>query len=301
VSRRDGPSKRWQDLLAAALKAIPGAVDADGPPAWSEVGNNALTSAWSLALGASRFFVKLTAHANRFMLAAEADALRAIAQTGAVRVPQVIASGQAEGVAFLALEWLDMIQGGRDASLGRALARMHATATSRYGWHRDNTIGATLQANGWSDDWAEFFRDRRLRPQLELAARNGYRGTLQRDGTKLLERIPRLLDGHSPAASLLHGDLWAGNASRLRDGTPVVYDPATYYGDREADLAMTELFGGFGSAFYAAYSEAMPLPTGYETRRTLYNLYHVLNHLNLFGASYLGRAEAMIAELLAYR
>jgi protein-ribulosamine 3-kinase len=178
---------------------------------------------------------------------------------------------------------------------------MHATTSSRFGWHRDNTIGATLQANAWDDDWAAFFRDRRLRPQLELAERNGYGGTLRRDGAALLERIPHLLGGHRPAASLLHGDLWAGNAGRLRDGTPVIYDPAAYYGDREADLAMTELFGGFGSAFYATYNEAMPLPDSYEKRRTLYNLYHVLNHLNLFGTSYLGRAEAMIAELLAYR
>ncbi len=210
-------------------------------------------------------------------------------------------SAGSEGAEFLALEWLEIVDGGRDASLGRALARMHAATAPRFGWHRDNTIGMTPQVNGWSDDWAGFFRDRRLRPQLELAERNGYRGALGRDGVELLERVPRLLEDHRPAASLLHGDLWAGNAGRLRDGSPVVYDPATYYGDREADLAMTELFGGFGPAFHAAYAEAMPIPEGYPTRRTLYNLYHVLNHLNLFGAAYLARAEAMIAELLAYR
>jgi protein-ribulosamine 3-kinase len=302
VSRRLGVSERWQDLLIAALKATPAAVDADiGSLAWSRIGGNASTSTWSLTLGAVRFFVKLTDHANHSVFAAEADALRAIAQTGAIRVPKVIASGQLSSVAFLALEWLDIVQGGRDASLGRALARMHATTSSRFGWHRDNTIGATPQANGWSDDWAGFFRDRRLRPQLELAGRNGYRGTLQRDGSRLLERVPRLLADHRPAASLLHGDLWAGNAGQLRDGTPVVYDPSTYYGDREADLAMTELFGGFAAAFYEAYAEAMPLSAGWGNRRTLYNLYHVLNHLNLFGSSYLERAQAMVAELLASR
>jgi protein-ribulosamine 3-kinase len=302
VIGRDGGLPRWQETLVATLNATPGAVDANaGSPAWSRIGGNPPTSLWSLSLGSARFFVKLSGDANHFGLAAEAEALGAIAQTGAIRVPQVFAIGRHEGAEFLALEWLEIVDGGRDASLGRALARMHAATAPRFGWHRDNTIGMAPQVNGWSDDWAVFFRDRRLRPQLELAERNGYRGALGRDGVELLERVPRLLEDHRPAASLLHGDLWAGNAGRLRDGSPVVYDPATYFGDREADLAMTELFGGFGPSFHAAYAEAMPMPEGYPTRRTLYNLYHVLNHLNLFGTAYLGRAEAMIAELLAYR
>lgn len=301
MSRRDGASESWQGALVATLNAIPAALADTTAPTWARIGGNALTSVWSLALGTARFFVKVTDHANECMLSAEADALRAIAQTGAIRVPQVVASGQAKGTAFLALEWLDIVDGGRDASLGRSLARLHAATSTRFGWHRDNTIGATPQANGWCDDWATFFRDRRLRPQLKLADGNGYRGTLLRDGARLLDRIPRLLAEHRPAASLLHGDLWAGNAGRLGDGSPLLYDPATYYGDREADLAMTELFGGFGLSFYAAYAQAMPLPAGYETRRTIYNLYHVLNHLNLFGDAYLVRAETMAAELLAVR
>lgn len=302
MSRRDGADQRWQDGLVATLNAAPAAVDTDsGSPVWSRIGGNAVTSVWSLAFGSARFFVKVTDHATHFMLTAEADALLAIAQTGAIRVPRVIASGEAESVAFLVLEWLDIVDDGRDGSLGRALARLHGATSSRFGWHRDNTIGATPQANAWSDDWAAFFRDRRLRPQLELAERNGYRGILRRDGAALLERIPQLLDDHRPTASLLHGDLWAGNAGRMQDRTPVIYDPATYYGDRETDLAMTELFGGFGSTFYAAYAEALPLPAGYATRRTLYNLYHVLNHLNLFGDAYRPRAETMLAELLAVR
>jgi protein-ribulosamine 3-kinase len=178
------------------------------------------------------------------------------------------------------------------------VARMHAVTSPRFGWHRDNTIGATPQTNGWSDDWATFFRERRLRPQLELAVRNGHERSLLRDASRLVERIPAMLSGHHPAASLLHGDLWAGNAGRLRDGTPVVYDPSTYYGDRETDIAMTALFGGFDAAFYDAYSALMPFAPGHEKRRTLYNLYHVLNHVNLFGASYLPLARRMIAQLL---
>ena len=290
----------WQDALAATLDATPGAPAGHARrAAWTRIGGNALSSVWSLSMPPSRFFVKIAGPANADMLAAEAEGLRAIAATDAVRVPIVYASGSAEGVVFLALEWLDIVDGGRGAALGAALAKLHASTAPRFGWHRDNAIGTTPQANGWSDDWAAFFRDRRLAPQLALAASNGHGATLQQAGERLLDRVPELLRGHAPKASLLHGDLWAGNAARLEDATPVVFDPAAYYGDREADLAMTELFGGFNAAFYDAYAEAAPLPAGYPRRRTLYNLYHVLNHLNLFGATYLARAEAMIDELLA--
>ena len=296
-----GAADRWQDEVVAALAAAPRALAAARVPAWSRIGGSAATELWSLVLGAARYFVKAAHLDNAFMLSGEAEALLAIGQTGAVRVPRVIARGEAKRAAFLVLEWLDLVDGGRGAALGGALASLHATTSPRFGWHRDNTIGATLQVNAWEDDWAAFFRDRRLRPQLELAQRKGHGGTLQRGGAQLLERVPRLLRGHRPAASLLHGDLWAGNAGALRDDTPVLYDPATYYGDREVDLAMSELFGGFGADFYAAYARAMPLPEGYDTRRTLYNLYHVLNHLNLFGDAYRARAESMIATLLAIR
>src|SRR5205807_8216385 len=134
--------------------------------------------------------------------------------------------------------------------------------------------------------WAEFWRQRRLEPQLALASRNGYR----------LEAPPvwRLLEGHKPAASLVHGDLWSGNAGFLAGGAPVLFDPAVYYGDREADVAMTELFGGFPREFYSAYG---PLPAGYQQRKHLYNLYHLLNHLNLFGGGYLGQVKATLRFL----
>jgi fructosamine-3-kinase len=297
------PATRWQQALVATLAATPGALDdaaaRDGSIAWKPIGRNASVSVWSLAIGASRFFVKAAAPEHAEMLSAEVEALAALREARAVRVPQVYASAQAEDAAFVALEWLDIADGGRDAMLGRALAALHATTGTRFGWHRDNHIGMTPQQNAWCDDWAAFFRDRRLAPQLALAERNGHGGRLARDGERLLARVPALLAGHAPAPSLLHGDLWAGNAGRLADGTPVVFDPATYYGDREADLAMTELFGGFAPDFYAAYAEAAPLPPGFALRRTLYNCYHVLNHLNLFGDSYRARAEAMVAELLA--
>jgi fructosamine-3-kinase len=233
------------------------------------------------------------------MLDAEADGLRALAATGAIRVPQPIADGVAGSIAYLALEWLDFGGGGRDALLGRALAELHRKTGPRFGWHRDNTIGTSAQANAWSDDWPTFFRDRRLAPQFARAAANGHGGAFARSGDRLLLGVPTLLAGHSPVPSLLHGDLWSGNAARLASGEPVIFDPAVYYGDREADLAMSELFGGFGADFHAAYRDAWPLTAGYATRRTLYNLYHVLNHLNLFGAGYRAQAESMVGALLA--
>jgi protein-ribulosamine 3-kinase len=215
-----------------------------------------------------------------------------------VRVPTPVAWSRAGGAAFLALEWLDFDGGGRDAALGRALAQLPRTQAPAHGWHRDNTIGTTPQANARAADWATFYRDRRIAPQLALAASNGHAGCLQREGERLLAAIPALLAGHSPEP-LLHGDLWPGNAVRLVSGEPALFDPAVYFGDRETDLAMTELFGGFGADFHAAYRDAWPVDAGYPIRRTLYNLYHVLNHLNLFGGGYRGQAESMMASLVA--
>jgi fructosamine-3-kinase len=214
-----------------------------------------------------------------------------------------VCHGATPRAAFLVLEHLELGRGGGAGAgyetLGRQLAALHRTVRPQFGWDRDNTIGSTPQHNRRDDDWRRFWRERRLGYQLELAATHGHRGRLQQRGERLLAALPGLLAGHEPAASLLHGDLWGGNCAFLRDGTPVIFDPAVYYGDREADLAMTELFGGFPAGFYRAYREAYPLADGYEVRRTLYNLYHVLNHLNLFGGGYRAQAEDMIDALLS--
>ena len=171
------------------------------------------------------------------------------------------------------------------------LASVHRHQADRFGWQRDNYIGSTPQQNGWRESWIAFWRERRLEPQIALARANGYR----------IEVPPvwRLLEGHEPAPSLLHGDLWSGNAAFLPDGAPVLFDPAVYYGDREADLAMTELFGGFPREFYSSYRKIYPLDAGYEKRKHLYNLYHLLNHLNLFGSGYLGQVERTLGLLHA--
>ncbi|HUW49602.1 MAG TPA: fructosamine kinase family protein [Sulfuricella sp.] len=266
------------------------------------VGGGCINSAYLVEDGARRFFVKTNRASSLAMFEAEAEGLREISATRTIRVPAPICTGIALDSAFLVLEFLDLQhtrEKGREELLGRQLADMHRVTGARYGWHRDNTIGSTLQSNAPTDNWLEFWRDRRLGPQLALAASNGHNGTLLRQAEHLMVRLDGFFTGYIPQPSLLHGDLWSGNRACSHRGEPVIFDPAVYYGDRETDLAMTELFGGFSTAFYAAYREVLPVDPGYRVRKTLYNLYHVLNHLNLFGGGYSGQAERMIEKLLS--
>lgn len=246
-------------------------------------------------------FVKHGETSSLEMFRAEAEGLVELSNARAVRVPEVIAVGEHQGTAFLALEWIDLHNGSAssESKLGELLAAQHRVTRERFGWHRDNTIGSTPQVNRPGDDWVEFVRERRLLPQLALARRNGAGADLIDSGHRLCESLGRFLDGHRPLPSLLHGDLWGGNWGVDASGAPVLFDPAVYFGDREADLAMTRLFGGFGAPFYAAYEAAWPLDAGAATRVTLYNLYHVLNHFNLFGGGYQRQALSMIQRLLA--
>lgn len=255
---------------------------------------------WESASGP--LFVKLAAGSQRSMLEAEAEGLRELASADAVRVPRALAVGTAPGHAWLALEWLDFgtSSASSQSALGRELARQHRKESDRFGWKVDNTIGSTPQLNAWSADWPTFFRERRLRYQLDLARRNGHGGRLQDRGAELLDRMHAFFASHSPTPSLLHGDLWGGNAGVDASGAPVIFDPAVYYGDREADLAMTRLFGGFSARFYDAYHTEWPLADDASERVDLYNLYHILNHLNLFGAGYLSQAQGLIERLLAH-
>ena len=264
-------------------------------------GGGCINSALRLQGDSQEYFVKLNRRELAHMFEAEAEGLQEIVATQAVRAPQPVCHGIAGDQAFLVMECLQLRanKAASDRQLGRQLAAMHDIQQPFFGWHRNNTIGSTHQPNERSDDWSTFWTERRLGFQLELAASGGFGGRLQREGEKLLGRIPGLLRGHEPEPSLLHGDLWGGNYAQDDAGQPVIFDPACYYGDREADLAMTELFGGFGGDFYAAYREVHPLDAGYAVRKTLYNLYHILNHLNLFGGGYLGQAESMIGRLLA--
>ena len=247
------------------------------------------------------YFVKLNAPERKDMFAAEAAGLEEIASTQTVRVPQPVCHRATREASWIVLEYLDLKPPTGDAwrSLGTHLARLHKVTAPSHGWKRDNTIGATPQVNTPHADWMTFWRERRLGFQLALARNGGHGGRLADRGARLMEKLPAWFDGYRPASSLLHGDLWSGNAAMTAGGEPVIYDPAVYHGDRETDLAMTELFGGFPRRFYDAYRAEYPLDPGYESRKTLYNLYHVLNHLNLFGGGYGAQAERMIDELLA--
>ena len=247
------------------------------------------------------YFVKLNRLDLVTMFEAEFAGLLDIAKIRTVRVPAPIVFGATPEHSFLVLEYLEFGRSNKDSErlLGRQLALMHRQEQPYFGWHRDNTIGSTLQLNSQSNDWLAFWRERRLGFQLQLAADKGYGGILQANGERLCSDMTALFDNYKPEPSLLHGDLWAGNATVDKQGHPVVFDPACYFGDREADLAMTELFGGFSQDFYAAYQSVWPLDHGYGVRKTFYNLYHILNHLNLFGSGYLRQAESMMARLLS--
>jgi len=253
------------------------------------------------ATDAGPVFVKCCPLERRWILESERDGLQRLRQAGSVRVPAVLAEGESGRKAFLVLEWMDLapVAVTAQARLGRELARLHGVTGPAFGLERDNAIGATAQQNAFIERWPAFWRERRLGFQLDLAARNGHAGRLQDRGRRLAETVELFFHGYEPRPSLLHGDLWGGNCAQLADGEPVVFDPAVYYGDREADVAMTQLFGGFGRAFHSAYDAEFPLDAGAPSRRDLYNLYHVLNHLNLFGGGYRARAESMIDRLLA--
>lgn len=258
-----------------------------------------ISAAWRLKTTSGDLFVKTSPPQFHDMYEAEADGLREIAAADTVAAPQVLAVGKTDSDAFLVLEWLDLTAPSATvaARLGALLAEMHREKQAHFGWHRDNTIGLTPQSNTPCDNWCEFFAEQRLSVQLRLAAENGHTGKLQEHGERLLRRLPLFLDDGARTASLLHGDLWGGNWAS-HDGEPVIFDPAAYYGDRESDLAMTRLFGAFDQSFYSAYESTWPLDAGYKDRQHLYQLYHVLNHLNLFGGAYFDRALGLMKRLL---
>ncbi len=266
-----------------------------------EVGGGSINRAVILEGSESRYFIKFNAPSLARMFEAEAAGLDELRKAGTVRAPRPVCWGTSDEMAYLVLEHIALrpASGASLRLLGTQLADLHRCTHSFFGWSRDNTIGATPQVNSQTHDWAEFWRGNRLGFQLHLAARNGHGGTLQRQGDRLMQRVEAFFDGYRPLPSLLHGDLWGGNFAMDDEENPVVYDPAVYYGDRETDIAMTELFGGFGVAFYEAYEQQWPLDQGYRLRKSLYNLYHVLNHLNLFGGGYRSQAESLIQKLLA--
>jgi fructosamine-3-kinase len=247
------------------------------------------------------FFAKVVQARDVARLEAEKEGLGALRDTRTVRVPALLDEGRDDTRAWLLLEWLDLTPLGAasGAALGQALADLHHVRQERFGWARDNFIGGSVQANTWSDDWLAFWREKRLMAQLRLAADNGLPSRMIDRGERLAADCEAFFRLYAPARSLLHGDLWGGNAAGLRDGTPVVFDPAVYVGDREADLAMATLFGEFPRDFHSAYQSAWPLDDGWRVRRDFYNVYHLLNHANLFAGGYVRQAGDAIERSLA--
>lgn len=262
------------------------------------VSGGCINQGYAVSDGERTYFVKTNTANQVEMFTAEYAGLQEMFASQTIRVPQPLAWGVAGNNSYLILEWLPMGSGDTQGwqKMGRNLAAMHRmTSDSGFGWERNNTIGSTPQLNDWMITWCDFYTHKRMEYQFNLARRRGGRFP---QADKLLAAIPDILAGHQVKSALVHGDLWGGNAGFTKDGEPVIFDPATYYGDREVDIAMTELFGGFPSAFYQGYEEAYPLEPGYEKRKILYNLYHIINHFNLFGGSYESQANRMIQQLV---
>ena len=250
---------------------------------------------------AHRYFAKVNDAEKAAMFAAEAEGLEALRTADAIAVPAVVTHGEDGEHAWLVLQWLDLgpLDESSAANLGIALAAQHRKEQEKFGWAHDNFIGSSPQPNGWSDDWLAFWREKRLMAQLRLAARNRLPSRMIDRGERLAADCEAFFRTYTPEKSLLHGDLWNGNAAAIEGVAPAVFDPAVYVGDREADLAMAELFGGFPADFHAAYRAAWAPDGGYSVRREFYNLYHVLNHANLFAGGYVRQAERSIEKLLA--
>jgi fructosamine-3-kinase len=271
------------------------------------VGGGCIHSSWCLRLASGRqLFAKTNTAECLPLLQAEVEGLRALAAWAKppLQLPQPLALNTQDGQAVLVLSWLDLEAGGGSSAgwgqLGESLARLHRASASGnggrgYGLEHDNFIGVSPQRNGWQSDWARFFRSARLEPQLSWAAAAGQE---LHGAERLLELLPQWLNGHGAEPVLVHGDLWSGNAALLRGGDGALFDPACHWADREVDLAMAQLFGGFPPTFFAGYEATWPLPPGAGERQWIYNLYHLLNHANLFGGGYWQQAQQSLSSIL---
>ena len=247
------------------------------------------------------YFIKIGSLSDLPLLISEKIGLETLAVAGVIKVPKVIFVGETSTCSFLICEYFDLKKDNLFSGeiLGKQLALLHQNSNEFFGLSENNWIGLSPQKNHWHENWISFFKKYRLQPQLTWAFERGYRSRLEEKAERLMEALPLFFDQYKPKPSLLHGDLWSGNWGTINKTTPVVFDPAIYYGDREADLAMTKLFGGFPQVFYDAYNYQWALDYGFKVRQNLYNLYHLLNHLTLFGEAYLSQTIDVFEQLLS--
>lgn len=287
------PNDYWRTIESDISSAISGPIHTGDA---RQIGANTYLVGGS---GNRRFFLKIVLGEDaQVSVTAEFEGLKAIAATETVGCPHPVCTGRLNDLhAYLVTEWLDLGSPPPEPrlawkELGRQLARMHrhTEPQGRFGFHVDGTIGESPQRNTWTTSWIEFFADHRLRFQESLEP--GAYPKLE----AVVDLLPRIL-AHDPSPSLVHGDLWTGNAGMTPKGG-VIFDCSTHYGDREVDIAMSHLFGRLPAEFYIGYDEAWPLPSGHEGRRTLYNLYHVMNHFSMFGGGYGAQARRMMDDLI---
>ena len=286
-------------LLEAITRDLSAALDQDFRLVnYQRLGGGDINQAFRLDLGSQQVFVKCNSIAGMFE--SEALGLEELGKRSGLVVPKPLALGRYQTTAWLALEYLELDghkeQGAQ--ALGEGLAKLHLQKQAFFGWRQDNFIGSTPQPNPRCDQWLSFFAENRLRFQVDRLVNAGASRTLSKLCDSLIDCMPGLFEAYAPQPSLLHGDLWGGNWGVTAAGLPAIFDPAAYYGDRETDLAMTDLFGGFPDAFYQSYEQTFPIDPGYQRRKPLYQLYHVLNHANLFGGGYLSQAEQLMRKLI---
>ncbi len=248
--------------------------------------------------GEQRYFVKVNSREFFPKYEAEGEGLKELRKTNTIFVPELISMGHTKHHAYIILNYLatkPLDEPKNSYLFGTQLAKLHQWGEQKeYGFDQDNYIGQTLQPNRWHKKWGRFFADQRIGWQLQLLDEKGINfGSID----TIVDIVQERLSSHTPRPSLLHGDLWHGNTANSAFG-PISYDPACYWGDRECDIAMTELFSGFQSEFYQGYESIAPIEAGYQERKEIYNLYHILNHCNLFGGHYLGEAGRRINQLL---
>ncbi|KOO03465.1 fructosamine kinase family protein [Vibrio nereis] len=266
----------------------------------TKVSGGDINECYMISDGEQRYFVKVNSREFLPKFEVEAENIRMMRESNSVFVPELIFTGNSKNNAFIVLNYLPTkpLDDDKNSYLfGQQLAQLHQWGEQKeFGFDQDNYIGSTLQPNKWERKWARFFAEQRIGWQLQLVKEKGVNLV---DINEFTELVHEHLIGHQPRPSLLHGDLWHGNVANSVFG-PICYDPACYWGDRECDIAMTELFGGFQPEFYQGYESILPLDYKYSERKDIYNLYHLLNHYNQFGGHYLEQSQKLINKILSY-